>query len=74
MQSLANAKGARYRWIIFQPDEGALDMLYQFLTRGALTLPVGVSVPFSNADQAFEHAARHKKGRAILLPMGALSS
>jgi hypothetical protein len=49
-------------------------MLYQFLTRGALTLPVGVSVPFSNADQAFEHAARHKKGRAILLPMGALSS
>ena len=74
MQSLAGAKGARYRWIIFQPDEDALDMLHQFLTRGALTLPVGISVPFSDADQAFEHAARHKNGRAILLPMGALSS
>jgi len=74
MQMLADARGARYRWIVFQPDEGALDMLYQFLTRGALTLPVGVSVPFSNADLAFEHTARHMKGRAILLPTGALSS
>lgn len=73
MQSLADAKGARYRWIIFQPDEGALDVLYQFLTRGALKLPVGVSVPFSNADLAFEHAARHMKGRAVLLPTEALS-
>jgi reticulon-4-interacting protein 1, mitochondrial len=74
MQSRANAKGARYRWIIFQPDEEALDMLHQFLTKGGLTLPVGVSVPFSDADRAFEHALRQKKGRAILLPMGALSS
>jgi NADPH:quinone reductase-like Zn-dependent oxidoreductase len=74
MQSLADARGARYRWIIFRPDEGALDMLHQFLARGALTLPVGVSVPFSDADRAFEHAARHKQGRAILLPTGALSS
>jgi hypothetical protein len=74
MQSLANAKGARYRWTIFQPDEGALDMLHRLLARGALTLSVGVSVSFDNADLAFEHAADHKQGRAILLPMGALSS
>ncbi|KXU83881.1 hypothetical protein CI15_25470 [Paraburkholderia monticola] len=74
MQSLASATGARYRWIVFQPDEGALDMLYQFLARGALRLSVGVSVPFASADLAFEHAARHRKGRAILLPTGALSS
>lgn len=74
MQMLADAKGARYRWIVFQPDEGALDILHQFLTRGALTLPVGVSAPFSDADLAFEHAARQKKGRAILLPMESLSS
>ena len=73
MQALANAKGACYRWIIFQPDEGALDMLHHFLARGALTLSAGVSVPFANADLAFEHAAHHKQGRAILLPMGALS-
>lgn len=74
MQSLADAKGARYRWIIFQPDGDALDVLHQFLTRRALVLPVGVAVPFSDADRAFEHAVRHKKGRAILLPIGTLSS
>ncbi|MGV2290788.1 alcohol dehydrogenase catalytic domain-containing protein [Trinickia sp. YCB016] len=74
MQSLAEAKGAQYRWIIFQPDGNALDMLHQFLTKGALTLSVGVSVPFSDAKLAFEHAAQHKKGRAILLPMEAPAS
>lgn len=74
MQSLAAAKGAHYRWIIFQPDGNALDMLHQFLTSGALTLSVGVSVPFSDAALAFEHAARQKRGRAILLPMEAPSS
>ena len=74
MQSLADAKGAQYRWIIFQPDGNALDMLHQFLTKGALTLSVGVSVPLSDAKLAFEHAAQHKKGRVILLPMEAPSS
>ena len=70
MQSLADAKGTRCRWVVFQPDGEALDTLHQLLTKGALTLPVGVSVPFPDAGLAFEHAAGHGRGRAILLPMG----
>ncbi|PKO31292.1 MAG: zinc-binding alcohol dehydrogenase [Betaproteobacteria bacterium HGW-Betaproteobacteria-7] len=65
---LAAAKGARYGWVVFKPEEEALDALHRLLSEGALALPVGISVPLSEARQAFAHVARRQPGRAILLP------
>lgn len=67
-KALAAAKGARYGWVIFKPEAEALDMLHRALADRSLVLPVGISVPFSEARQAFEHVALQQPGRAILLP------
>lgn len=69
---LAAAKGARYGWIVFKPEEEALDALHRLLSEDALVLPVGISLPLSEARQAFDHVARQQPGRAILLPAAAL--
>jgi len=45
--------------------------LQRLLRTGALALPIGISVPLSEARQAFDHVARQQPGRAILLPSGA---
>jgi NADPH:quinone reductase-like Zn-dependent oxidoreductase len=67
---LAAAKGARYGWVVFKPEDEALDALYRLLSNGALALPAGISVPLSEARQAFDHVTRRQPGRAILLPSG----
>lgn len=65
---LAAAKGARYGWVVFKPEDEALDTLQRLLRAGALALPVGIAVPMSEAGQVFEHVARQLPGRAVLLP------
>lgn len=64
---LAGLKGARYGWVVFKPDHEALDALQRLLNDGVLALPVGISVPMSEARQAFDHVARQLPGRALLL-------
>jgi NADPH:quinone reductase-like Zn-dependent oxidoreductase len=66
--SLAAARGAKYRWIVFQPEEAALNVLQLLLKEGALTLAVGIAVPLSEARLAFGHIAAQKRGRAVLVP------
>jgi NADPH:quinone reductase-like Zn-dependent oxidoreductase len=68
-KALAAAKRARYGWVVFRPEDEALDALHRLLSEGALTLPVGIAVPLSSADLAFDHVARQLAGRAILLPL-----
>lgn len=68
VKGLAAAKGARYGWVVFKPDEEALAALHQFLNQHLLVLPLGVTVPLSAARQAFGHVAHQQPGRAILLP------
>lgn len=67
-KALAAAKGARYGWVIFKPEAEALDVLQRLLSENALALPVGISVPLSEARWAFDHVAQQRSGRAILLP------
>ncbi|WP_137820565.1 hypothetical protein [Pseudomonas sp. 2FG] len=70
-KALAGAKGARYGWVVFKPEDEALDALQRLLREGALALPVGIAVPLSAAGQAFDRAARQLPGRALLLPSAA---
>lgn len=65
-KALAAAKCARYGWGIFKPEEEALDVLHKLVSQGALALPVGIAVPLSSAQQAFDHVAQQRSGRAIL--------
>ena len=65
---LADAKGARYGWVVFKPEDEALDALQRLLSEDALALPVGLTVPLFAARQAFDHVARRLPGRALLLP------
>lgn len=65
---LAKATGARYGWVVFKPEEDALDALHRLLSKRALTLPVGIELPLAAGGQAFDHVARQLPGRAILLP------
>lgn len=67
MRARAAAKGARYNWIVFQPDEEALDALRQLLLEKALVLPVGLGAPLSEAERAFGHVRKQARGRAALL-------
>jgi hypothetical protein len=64
----AAAKGARYGWVVFKPDEAALNALVSLLAKGVLSLPVGIVVPLGEAARAFDHVARQRPGRAALLP------
>jgi len=66
MRRIAAAKGARYQWVIFRPDREALDVLHEFLSRGRLTLEVGIAATLQDAGAAFDHVARRKAGRAAL--------
>lgn len=68
VRTLAAAKGARYGWVVFKPEEEALDVLHGLLGEGALKLPVGIAVPFASARLAFDHVAWQRPGRALLLP------
>ncbi|HZZ21831.1 MAG TPA: alcohol dehydrogenase catalytic domain-containing protein [Roseiarcus sp.] len=67
LRALAGRKGALYRWILFSPRTDALDALVALLEARALSLPVGIAAPASEAVTAFEHVARRRDGRAILL-------
>ncbi len=69
LRALANAKGASYRWTVFRPDHEALDALHDLLMQGALALPVGIAVPLSDGQSAFDHVAKRKSGRAVLCPL-----
>jgi hypothetical protein len=70
MQDLAKATGGdstRYAWTIFQPNGEALDALQELLQANVgLHLPIGLSTPLSQGEQAFAHVAQQRAGRAIL--------
>ncbi|RZI86525.1 MAG: zinc-binding alcohol dehydrogenase [Rubrivivax sp.] len=72
MRKLAVATGGpgtRYAWTIFQPSAEALDALHELLLTGTgLRLPIGLTVPLSQGEQAFAHVAQQRAGRAILKP------
>ena len=70
-KALAAAKGASYGWVVFKPEDEALNALQRLLGEGALALPVGIALPLSAAGQAFAHVARQQPGRAILRPSAA---
>jgi len=62
------APRARYAWTVFKPDREALDALAESVRERGISLPVGLAVPFDDADAAFAHVASGKAGRAVLLP------
>jgi NADPH:quinone reductase-like Zn-dependent oxidoreductase len=64
----ARAPTARYAWTVFKPDRRALDALAGLVRSQALSLPVGLTVPFEQASAAFQHVAAGTAGRAVLLP------
>lgn len=64
----AAAKGARYGWVVFNPEEEALDVLVGLLVEKHLALPVGITTPLCGASAAFKHVAQQRPGRAVLLP------
>lgn len=70
MRGLAKASGGtdtRYAWTIFQPNADALDALRELLLANiGLHLPIGLSVPLAQGEQAFVHVAQQRAGRAIL--------
>ncbi len=70
MRRLVKAVGAstRYAWVVFRPSRPAQDALQGFLQTGGFHLPIGLSVPMNKAEQAFEHVAQQRAGRAILRP------
>jgi NADPH:quinone reductase-like Zn-dependent oxidoreductase len=70
MKSAARARSgaANYAWTLFKPDRAALDALEAGVRRGIYSLPVGIAEPFEAAADVFEHVARGKPGRAVLLP------
>lgn len=72
MRALATAtagRGSRYAWTLFQPDAHALDTLKALLDSNmGLHLPIGLTVPLAQGEQAFAHLARHRAGRALLIP------
>ncbi len=70
MKSAAQARSsaANYAWTLFKPDRAALDALEAGVRRGIYSLPVGIARPFEAAAAVFEHVARGKPGRGVLLP------
>lgn len=62
------APHARYAWTVFKPDRGALDALAESVHERALSLPLGLVVPFDHSSAAFKHVASGRSGRAVLLP------
>lgn len=65
----AGGRGTRYAWTIFQPNVQALDALEALLGSSAgLRLPIGLTVPLAQGEQAFAHVAQQRAGRAILMP------
>jgi reticulon-4-interacting protein 1, mitochondrial len=70
MRRKVTAVGAstRYAWVVFRPSTLALDTLAHELNAQGLHLPLGLSAPLAQGPIAFEHVARQRPGRAILLP------
>ena len=63
----AGGRGTRYAWTIFQPSSQALDDLQDLLvSSNGLHLPIGLTVPLAQGEQAFAHVAQQRAGRAIL--------
>ena len=59
------APSARYAWVVFRPDEDALDALGVAHAAG-LRLPVGWAGLFDEAADGFEHVRSRAAGRAVL--------
>ena len=70
MKSAAQARSgaANYAWTLFKPDRAALDILEVGVRSGTFSLPVGIAKPFESADAVFDHVAKGRPGRAVLLP------
>jgi hypothetical protein len=64
----SRAPKARYAWTIFKPDPEALDALAEGIRARRIVLPIGVTVPLTNAIAAFDHVSAGRPGRAVLLP------
>jgi reticulon-4-interacting protein 1, mitochondrial len=62
------APRACYAWTVFKPDPEALAALETGVHERRFLLPVGLSVPFEQADAAFAHVAAGRAGRAVLQP------
>jgi NADPH:quinone reductase-like Zn-dependent oxidoreductase len=63
----AGGRSTRYAWTIFQPTPDALDALQALLQANVgLHLPIGLTVPLAQGEQAIAHVAQHRAGRAIL--------
>jgi reticulon-4-interacting protein 1, mitochondrial len=72
MQSAARAQArsdaTHYAWTLFRPDRAALEALEAGVQRGAFSLPVGIARDFDAADAVFDHVAKGRPGRGVLLP------
>ena len=62
----ARSPAARYSWVVFRPDEEALDRLLAFFTSG-LRLPVGWTGTVEDASTGFQRVADGAPGRSVLL-------
>lgn len=58
----------RYQWTIFRPNADALAELVRLLNIGRAKLDIGLEVPLSDGQLAFDHIKRREAGRAILVP------
>jgi hypothetical protein len=70
MRAMARSRdpNARYAWVVFQPDPGALDVVADMLRQGRLRLGIGATLPFSRAREAFDYVAQGQPRRAVLVP------
>lgn len=70
MRTLARRRNphARYAWVVFQPDPGALDAVTDMLAHGQIRLGIGPALPFSQAREAFDYVAQGQPRRAVLVP------
>lgn len=58
---------SRYAWTVFSPNEEALDVLADGLTKGRFKLLIGLTVPLSEGEKAFVHVSEGRVGRAVLM-------
>ncbi len=59
---------ARYAWVVFQPDPGALDAVADMLAHDQIRLGIGPVLPFFQAREAFDYVAQGQSRRAVLVP------
>ncbi|MBI2734524.1 MAG: alcohol dehydrogenase catalytic domain-containing protein [Aquabacterium sp.] len=61
------APQARYAWVVFKPDEDALNTIEASLLTHPLQIDVAHRAPFHHADSAFAHVGQGHPTRAVLV-------